>query len=67
MKIIPKTEELMKLRITKGYGIETLAEKAGVAIDTIRRVEKGCSPRPSVAKKIHEALETEFETIFTIE
>lgn len=67
MKIIPNSKEITKLRISKGFSLEALAKKAEVAVDTVRRMELGYSPRPCSAKKVQQALESEYENIFTIE
>lgn len=67
MKIVPKVDEITKLRILKGYSIDALAKVAGVNKNTITRAEEGRPIYPSTAKKIQTALETEFETIYTLE
>lgn len=67
MRIVPKAEVIAELRIKKGLSRERLAKVAGIAEQTINRVEEGCSLRPSTARKIQSALETDFETIYTLE
>ncbi|WP_160676743.1 helix-turn-helix transcriptional regulator [Clostridium sp. C8-1-8] len=54
-------------RITKGLSIRKLAEIAELNPVTIQKIESQSSrPNPSTAKKICNALEVDFDEIFTI-
>lgn len=66
MRIVPKKYELIKLRLLKGHSRESLAKVAGLSDETLRRIEDGNSLRPLTAKKLQTALQTDFESIFTI-
>ena len=65
--IVAKENIIKRLRITKGYSIRGFGVKTGLNPVTIQNVEgqKTC-PTPSTARKICEALGTEFEELFDI-
>lgn len=44
-------------RAAVGFGIRELAQRAGVAIDTVARLERGDKLRPRTIEAIREALE----------
>lgn len=67
MRILPKTDVLIRLRVVKGWSREALARAAKVNEQTVNRLEEGYSVRPSTAKKIQDALEVEFDEIYTLE
>lgn len=68
MKIICKSKELETIRIKKGYSRYALSIKAGLSKLAVSRIEKGeVSPTPKNAKKICDALDTEFDKIFIIQ
>lgn len=68
MKITAITKEFQKARAIKGFSLQLLADKTKSTPTNLSFIENGKKhPRPSTAKKICTALETEFENIFTIE
>lgn len=68
MKITCKSKELETIRIKKGYSRHSLSIKAGLSKLAVSRIEKGeVNPTPKNAKKICDALEVEFDKIFTIQ
>jgi len=66
VKIKTDRTKLSEVRIKQGLTCADLAEKAGVARQTISQIERGVNPGPAVAKKIVEILNIPFDDIFSI-
>ena len=67
MKIIANTK-FQETRIRKGFTITRLAEKAGVTKTAVSQIERRTNgTRPATAQKIIEALDVEFDDVFTLE
>ncbi|MBD7966250.1 helix-turn-helix domain-containing protein [Fictibacillus norfolkensis] len=65
---LKSVDEFNKLLLRKGYSKRALANKGNMGQATIHQISKGVrKPSPPVAKRILEALEVEFDEIFTIE
>ena len=68
MKIICRSKELETIRVKKGYSRYSLSIKAGLSKLAVSRIEKGeVTPTPKSAKKICDALNVEFDEIFSIQ
>lgn len=68
MRIIPKVERINELLIRKGFTRRKLATVAKIGQATAMQVCNGNRhPSPPIAKKIVDALEVEFDEIFTID
>ena len=66
MKIKAKAS-FTKVRMKEGLSMNQLAEKAGVPVSIISRMENGKSIVPKTAKAIRKALNKSFEELFIIE
>jgi DNA-binding XRE family transcriptional regulator len=68
MRIKPKSEKIARVRVIKGYTLSALAKKASIGKLTILRLEENSdyAPNPRTAKKVCEALEVDFDELFTI-
>ncbi|OCT12739.1 transcriptional regulator [Paenibacillus pectinilyticus] len=67
MKIMAKTDEFIKARVTKGYSQRELARHSGLSHAYISLLERSIkSVGPSTAKRLSEVLEKELEEIFNI-
>lgn len=67
MKIICNSKELETIRIKKGYSRHSLSIKSGLSKLAVSRIEKGeVNPTPKSAKKICDALEVDFDEIFSV-
>lgn len=55
-------------RIQKGMSMRALAEKAGLSVSAVSKIERGAvqSIRPLSAQKICSALEVPFDSLFAI-
>lgn len=66
MKLIPKSFEISKARVLKGYSMRGLARETGLNIGTISNIEsKEKTVFPENAKKICEILDKPMEELFT--
>ncbi|WP_244163299.1 helix-turn-helix domain-containing protein [Paenibacillus pectinilyticus] len=67
IKIMAKTDEFIKARVTKGYSQRELARHSGLSHAYISLLERSIkSVGPSTAKRLSEVLEKELEEIFNI-
>jgi XRE family transcriptional regulator, regulator of sulfur utilization len=67
MPSIFSAEKLTALRKLKGYSQEKLAEKAGINIRSLQRLEKNeVQPQPHILKILADALEVAIDDFMTI-
>lgn len=67
LQITVKTKELQTVRAVKGLTLTELARKADVSQSILSYLEAGKKhPRPTTAKKICDALEVDFGSIFEV-
>ena len=59
--------ELKKIRETKNLTQEELAEKSGISVRTIQRIEAGTTPKGYTLKTLAESLEVSENDLFTSE
>ncbi len=66
--VVAKGEEIARARIYKGMSINILAERSGLSVSAIYKIENrgGQTVRPLSAQKICSALDVSFETLFDI-
>ncbi|SET38712.1 DNA-binding transcriptional regulator, XRE-family HTH domain [Natronincola peptidivorans] len=67
MTIVAKNENLRAARLRSGMSIRMLSKTAGLSTATVSKIEnKKSMPNPSTAKKICEALNSDFDNLFEI-
>ena len=63
---IKAKKDFSTTRIKNGFSVTALAKKAHLNASVVLRTEKGNPARPSTAKKICEAMQEDFDTLFEI-
>jgi transcriptional regulator with XRE-family HTH domain len=58
------SESVLWARESRGYSIETTAEKAGMSHNSVMRAERGEEIRPSTARRLAEALGVEVSDLY---
>ena len=66
-RIIAKSEEMQRARISKGWSCARLGRESGVTGQSISRIERGEYTSPSTAKKIADTLGLPVNDLFTID
>ena len=59
----PDAEAIKRLRLTKGWSVEVLADKSICSVKTLQNIEKGASVYLSTLSKIATALAVDFATL----
>lgn len=60
-------KKIKVLRIKKGWSLRDMQQTTGLNYSTLSCIERSGSTTPRSAKKIADALETEFDEVFEIE
>lgn len=56
-------KRLINARIERGWSVEEVAEKAGISVRHLRRMENGVSSSPAVKKKLCDVFELDLNSL----